>query len=656
MEINEFSNSLTRITAGGTGADVLDKLNAPLGQIEDHLNTLSSRLADINTKSAVVRKYVPLSSGVTAGTLVYFNSEAGHSRFEPALAALLATPGSQGESVEAPSARVEGLVISVDTPADSTGTVMGTLLCGGYWESMAVLQNCLGTDAGKPGVYYLSPTTAGKAVRDPGSHLRQPVLSNYGGGKFSMSLFYMAHDSHFHSSCTLQGTWRPVDTLPEGVEEAPADALYWYDGADDSPCSSLGELSKRTTAVFCKGILQHTEDTFTIAGGYLWCKDTEAPEEGTVTLFNHYPFAYNSPVVRSIESTNGSLTVSNRNGVVQLTANDFTGGRSARSALAISAITDNTLLYTPVVSGLAAGPGISIKTEGSGLATVSSTERSGYPVDAYSINHNQTTLTSDGKFLYITFPKGRRSSLVMNVPVTNTDEGTRMRGYAWCCGVGEGASFNVKFYWSPMPTLQSPSSIPQTSQAEGTLQFTGNYGSVTYAETSAYAELEGPGMLSALVEIAGTPSSDVRMLRIGFKLEVEEAEASKVETTEFNNVNAIMNTAEAGARITRYSCVKAVGGKVETCSSRSAEDAGKCIGIAIEDAAPGDNVRYMASGIIQSSSFNFPEGCSLYVGTDGHLTAEDPASSTTARYIHRMGTSVTQAVLQINPYPCIIKE
>ena len=90
--ITDFTNTITRVTAGGTGSEALDKFNTPLSQIEAHLNTLATRIANQSGKSALVRKNVPMSSDVFIGALVYYNSEAGQSLFDPALARLLGEP------------------------------------------------------------------------------------------------------------------------------------------------------------------------------------------------------------------------------------------------------------------------------------------------------------------------------------------------------------------------------------------------------------------------------------------------------------------------------------------------------------------------------------------------------------------------------------
>lgn len=75
----------------------------------------------------------------------------------------------------------------------------------GYYESAAITAT-IGTGA-EAGIYYLSPTNAGKATKTPGWNLRQPCLSYYGDGKFSLFTHYLAHDNHHHTSLVI-GDWQ----------------------------------------------------------------------------------------------------------------------------------------------------------------------------------------------------------------------------------------------------------------------------------------------------------------------------------------------------------------------------------------------------------------------------------------------------------------
>ena len=104
-------------------------LDNSLSYIQDALNEMSGTISEANSKNAIIRHGVPIGEGVFAGSLVYYNSDPYHACFEPALAELEAIPGDQGQSIESPKARVEGIIIRIDNSGAT-----GTLLCGGYYE------------------------------------------------------------------------------------------------------------------------------------------------------------------------------------------------------------------------------------------------------------------------------------------------------------------------------------------------------------------------------------------------------------------------------------------------------------------------------------------------------------------------------------------
>lgn len=659
LTINEFTNTLSRISAGVTGEAAVSQFNTPLSQIETSLNTLASRIADLNNKSAIVQKYVPCASNVFVGALVYYNPEVGHTRYELALASLLPTPGAQGESIEAPCARVEGIILSRDDTVDGSDNVFCTMLRGGYWEDADVISGCLG-DTATAGMYYLSPTSAGHAISDPGGHLRQGSLMYHGNGAFSMSLFYLAHDNHFHGSCELTGTWEPANNPPPNIT-APLGSYWWYNGPADSNMNDIGELSEETTAVFYNGVLQTSNDDFIISEGYLWYNvENSVPEPGTVTIFNSYPFAYGSPVVRSVETTNDALTIKSVNGIVKLTAQDFISGSVAKNALAVSAISGNTILFTPVVTGVKAGPGINVNAQVNGSVIVSASKLIGTTIDAYSVNHIGTNQTSDGCFLYFTFPKGRNSSLVMFLPVTDVPSTTILRPTIWGWCASPSAVLNVSLYWASTPARNTdieirPTAIPTTPIYIGTLTFSGNPGFLSYAETVSTANIQGEGLLAAKLAISSTPTDDIKLLRLGFLLNTVEASESDAVKTNVTSIKAVTNKLTAYENINQYDLVKITNNGLMRCQSDAILDCNTCVGIALESGTSGNDIEYLITGVIQDTTFTLAAGGAVYIGTNSRMTQTDPSTDSTALFIQRIGTALTTAAVQISIEPGILK-
>ena len=265
---------------------------------------------------------------------------------------------------------------------------------------------------------------------------------------------------------------------------------------------------------------------FAISSGYIWCGFSTPPDPGSVTVFNHFPFAYNSPVVRGIESTSATLTVRNRNGLIQLTPNAFISSPATKQALAISAIADNILSFTPVVTEVAKGPGITLTQSVDGTVVISASNLVGTPVDAESINHNGTAVTSDGIFQYITFPKGRACGFTMQRSVSDVPAGATLHATAWGTVAGAGSVFNVSMYFVPQPTAGAPADIPAGALQTTTLTITGADGKLSFAETPGYIEFSGDGTLVAVVSLQSTSAADINMFRAGFRITIASSGSS----------------------------------------------------------------------------------------------------------------------------------
>lgn len=654
-------DKLAGTTPDGSAAAVA-LIDSSLGQTENALNDLSGRIETLNTKSAIIRQHVPLADGVGVGSLVYYDTA--HMRFDFAQALTLAETGASGQTIEAPQARVEGIVIATDLGSDPQ---TGTLLTGGYWEDADVTNACLNvgselaTDAA-PGIYYLSPVNAGKATMETDGHLRQPVLSYYGAGKFSMSIFYMAHDNHFHASQVLDNQWILVaGSTVESI--APVGAQYVYGGEYSYGLGSIGP----TTALFYKGELQDTWSDgkpFKISQGNIWYMDDNLiPGAGDVIVFNHYPFAYDTAVVRSVTSTNDAITVTNTNGMITLTGNDFVDGPVSKSSYAVSAINGNKLSYTPLVTDVVAGAGISINRALDGSVYVATFDKVGALMDAYSINHNGTTLISNGTLQYITFPAGRISSFVMVMPVSDITAPCNL--YVWGMKLGNvvanntlvptqySAELTVSAHFIPDPTTDAPSTIATTTFT-GTLRLpkANDPDDLTYGETEITGcTVSGSGLLVATVSVSTQPESQIQLLRTGFKLSTINSNVPTRGVVVEDS--AITQTMQVGDEdIKAGDAVMILNGLLTTCVNTPNglnDTTNKCVGIATTDAAAGEMLTYVITGTMTLVTGALP-GKSLYIDRDGSLTTVDDVNTfmPTVRYLQKVGTVLTGNKIQVN--------
>lgn len=499
--------TLTEISGGQTGSGAIDTINANFAETAQAFNSLAEALSNRN---AIVRHCVPVAGDVGVGDLVYWSSGC----YCKAQALLEARPGLQGQSIEAECAHVDGIVIEMTTGATDTEATCN-LLCGGCWSDSDVVSGFLGAGvAAEAGVYYLSPESAGKVTKDPGGGLRQPILTLYDNTTFGLGLFYMAHDNHFHATYT--------------VPEWSGSANNWS-ASIPIESGAVGEMSEKVTAIFSGGVLVAPASDFSFgdvdtpvsgAQQIIYSGATD-PGANNVVLFNHYPFAYGSPVVRLVQTTDSSsLTVKTVNGIVTLTPNDFVVASGAATGTAIGAISGGTIYTTPVIASITGSGGVTAVTSG-GSTTIALADVIGNPIDPDIVNHNGTAMvqvqTGNAYMQCITFLTSRTANVSIQKALTGIPTGTT----AYVCGslVGAGNdTFTVNLSYIPQPET-TPVATTSIISATTSMTVAGAANSISYAQTSGgLTNVSGNGVLTANIAINGTPAADRQFLRLGFIL------------------------------------------------------------------------------------------------------------------------------------------
>lgn len=494
------------------GPATLQNLNAPIQAIQSVVNQLSSKIDTIANKSAIIQWQAPVDlSQVSVGDLVYFDSD--NSLFRPAVAALLSDPGEQGQSIEAPSSRVQGLIISLKTSDNSA-----VLLRNGYYED-PVIEATLG-NAASAGQYFLSPTNPGKAVKDPGWNMRQPCISYYGDGKFSLCTNYIAHDNHHHGAMTLND-WQLIQDYTGS--DFPSGTKYFHRILKQD---NIGQLSSKTSAIFYEGKLNTSN--FQFSPQYVWFNGESIPVLNSVVLFNNYPFAYGDSVIRSVQSSN--FDVKNYNGNVYLQMPDYQYTQDI-SQKAISKLYKNQATVTPIVSKLIQGAGISIDNLGKGRYQLNSTRFNNVPIPADDMYLNGVQRVASGLLVYSTFPAEKQTYFIMSSNIfQGVKEGSKLKVNVWVNSCGPGAdTLDVKLYWLPLSSTEV-TPVPSQSNfiAETSLNITNmSTSQIQYTQSSDEITIDAvsSGILIAKV-LASSPSYDIRIFQAGFKYSVNNGDVS----------------------------------------------------------------------------------------------------------------------------------
>lgn len=398
---------ITRFSPAQTTS--LQDLNKPLSQIQQHLNNLYKVVT--NSKQSLIQWDIIAAADVVQGDLVYFNSDpdsVNYNCFCKAQASISDKAGIQGQSIESASSKVQGIIIA--SPING----QKALLRQGYYQD-AIIKNTLGIDA-IPGIYYLSLSKPGKAQKQPGWGLRQPCISYYGDNKFAFISHYLAHDSHHHQ--TLE--------IPSATLDATGN-YYQYKITEDSAFyNNIGS----TTTVFYKGQLDFLNKVSLIAPDTVkWSSALGAFSLGDIVLYMHKPFAYGSPIVRSIESDNLSIDASSGQYKINLHQWQEQNMSGSDPAKAVFDIDGYKLIKKPVVTQLIAGNNIKIVRDSEGkhvISGINSGTEDGTIVEVTDVRLDGTQRVSSGLFTYSTFPANINSSLTASAlfqyPVQTTTD------------------------------------------------------------------------------------------------------------------------------------------------------------------------------------------------------------------------------------------
>lgn len=515
--------SIPRITAGQA---TTDKFNAPLQAIQTYLNDLAQSIDSASNKSAVVQWGVPAASDVQLGDLVYFDPAS--SLYKKAIAALRAIPGAQGQSVEAQTSRVQGMIIELN-PA--------VLLRNGYYESTSIL-NTIGVGAGA-GLYFLSPSKAGKATKDPGWNMRQPCISYYGDGKFSLITHYLAHDNHHHSYLKLTDGPHAASTITDTSIVKKGNS-YW-----NVPTDKTGQLGQ-TTAVFINGTLN--SKNCVVDKDKVWYTSdsdtkTNLSNVKSIQIFNVYPFAYGDSVVRSVASN--TLDVSGLSGSIQIEMPQYDSTTTEHRDTAISSIIGKKLYKTPVVSSIQSGIGITVSNRGSGRYVLSASNQIGVPLQTSDVVMNGTQRVASTDLLtYSVFPSNATASLVISKFIQNT-KNIQYKPSLWLThkGGGTGTVF-CSLYWVPVVdgvATQIPTSAISSTQIS--LQNT-NVNTLSYIKKQTDITLNTSGTLIAKLQMV-TPSKSVYLHKYGFILDIDFTDSgydvdNQVDDTFLDNLEKVI--------------------------------------------------------------------------------------------------------------------
>ena len=472
------------------GNSTIQGLNVPLEYIEDALNQIISHKGD----TTLLMHDIATATDVSVGDVVYFNATTG--LFQKAIAALADMPGIEGQSIQAQSSKVQGILI---------GENPNILFLGGSYKNTAVVSALLGTNP-QPGIYYLSPTIPGKVTKQPGWSLRQPCISYFGNDQISFISHYLAHDSHHHFSYVV----------PAGTAGTAGRVQYTVTDTEVKTA-----ISNYTTACFLDGKLDINNEVKWDGSILSWpavTGDTNTVQtDGRVVLFTHMPFAYGDAIVRQISSQTLNVSADSGKYKVETKQLQFNDSQSNKSAWAISQLKGNTAIRTPIVSHIQSNcPQLTVNKTADGVYTIESLSGGsdgGQYLKADQIKLDGAQRVSQGLFTYSVLPSGIRSSLSA---YTSLFTNNAVKRDISCYITHKGSiPSNVKLSLYVLDLEKTELGISQTPVATKNLSSAAQ----TVLQMQLASSVQIPKKCVMLLKVdANSPGSSVYIFNIGLKI------------------------------------------------------------------------------------------------------------------------------------------
>lgn len=474
----------------------LADLNAPIDAIQAQLNAFMQQTQKL--KSCLIQWDVVIQDGVEVGDLVYYNKKGYYSK---AIAGILDKPGINGQTIQTPSSKVQGIIIKVSPQT--------ALLRSGSYTDTCILKTLT---EGTAGVYYLSSTKPGKATLQPGwDAVRQPCISYYGDNKFSFISHYLAHDSHHHISFIVK-EWKQVQ---KQVQSEP----NWYTYTVKETDAVYNLLSQHSSAVFINGRLGLYDTDYYIQKNVLYWKTDITPTIGSVVVYTHIPFAYGSPLVRSIQSQTLNILADSGNYKIQCAQLKYEDKQKDPNC-AIQKIQKNIAYRVPVISNIKGKDGINVTRDSDGTVNISNEQKQGQILIISEIKLNGTQRVSDNLLTYSVFPASIQSSL--------TAFSTAIKTYAYSADIqlfityrSPGYTVNYEFYILDNQGTNLKDTINQKAAAELQL-FQGSTTQTSHVLNTARVSLGNfdiPKNATIFVKInCAQPSTALYIYNVGFIL------------------------------------------------------------------------------------------------------------------------------------------
>lgn len=417
-------------------------LNVPIVQLENALQAIKGQVDSITAQGCIKLSGLPCSASVVTGDVVYLDE---YGSVEQAQALWSQTHGPQGEAVPAAQARAIGVAVEV------SGGVC-TVVASGIVDvdAAAVATRLFGTTTPIAGVYYLSEGIAGGVVAQDEARplLALPIVTVDGQHRVMVNQVHPMPGHHIHKRYD-------VSTASADWEMDGAQWKYTGDALDELLYFNVGDC-----VVVYDGVLD-ASFSLGIEDGAVYLRAGEAPDEAKVlSVFSSFPYPFDQPVLRAVETVGPRLRSASSGGVVTLSLDNSTPGQTANSATAVSSLNeDGSHSLTPVVSQITVDDTMTLTPAGNGIYGLSGGYGNGQLLYPSLVSLAGTTVSKIyGQMAYVFPGIDRPVSITCSIPINTPPAGIqwRLHPFVKVASPGTGdytASFTATIVFSPSPSM-----------------------------------------------------------------------------------------------------------------------------------------------------------------------------------------------------------
>ena len=507
--------------------------NPPIEVLAARTQSLRDLVNAIEAGEQITLRNAPLAEGISAGTVVFFDTAA--LVHDKSFAQWFSVADVVAELRPAEETVYTGIVIQ------KTADRAGDILVNGYSTlGDSELTNLFGTTTPAAGTYYLSMITPGTVEFEPPAMMVR-VLQVLDGG--IIRVFSPSHEpiSHTHRNYRLQTEdWQLAASFDAAV--VPDGATYGYDltsaeaisqQAADALVPTTGDASfvwlyefeegsSSSADVSDLGGLHVNETAINLDSNGIWWFDSAAPEadiDMTVVTAD----ARGVSVISAIQSLSPeAVTVTAANGIVSVQYLEYEEVSGVTGSVVVKQLANHQQRRGSVVEKIVAGRNVILSpSDGQGTVTIEFLRDSGEHMEAMVQNLNNAITSVEEPHVFTLFPSNRTSSVSCRVVLPNLSGAVyAARVFAQFLSPGASQALpTLNVTRTPTPAASGVTPVGPTATTWPNIPSSVTAGDVYYVESADEFSLEdySQGALAYTMTIA-SPTPELRMINTGIRI------------------------------------------------------------------------------------------------------------------------------------------